>query len=230
VELSSIAARLDLPSEFALYPAQTFPHKNHIRLLHAIAQLRDSRGIVVHLVCTGVKNHFFSEIQREILRLDLEDQVRFIGFIDASDMRALYRLASFVVFPSLFEGWGFPPAEALSEGAALACSRIEPLSDRFGDVALLFSPTSVESIAEAVCRLATDPKLRAALGRRGIEYGQRYSWAACARSHRALYRLLGGVRLTEEDRTLLAAAQPDLGMIAGSNTTAQHSHYVAGTD
>jgi glycosyltransferase involved in cell wall biosynthesis len=206
-ELRTIASRLDLPAEFALYPAQTFPHKNHIRLLQALAYLRDTRGIEVHLVCTGKQNNFYPEIQRELRRLDLEAQVRFFGYIDQSDIRALYRLATFVVFPSLFEGWGFPPVEALSEGTALACSRIEPLTERVGDAAILFDPTSVESIADAVARLASNPGLRDALGRSGVKYGQRHSWDACARSHRALYRLLGGAQLTEEDRRLLNDAQ-----------------------
>ena len=208
--LSAIARRLELPGQFALYPAQTFPHKNHVRLLQALARLRDTQGLVVHLVCTGTQNQYYHEIQREVLRLSLEEQVRFIGFAEASVLRALYRLATFVVFPSLFEGWGFPPVEALSEGAALACSSIQPLTERVGDAAILFDPTSVESIAGAVGRLATDPKLRADLGWRGIEYGQRHSWDSCARSHRALYRLLGGVPLTDQDRSLLLEAQPSI--------------------
>jgi glycosyltransferase involved in cell wall biosynthesis len=206
--LSAAVTRFGLPSEFAFYPAQTFPHKNHLRLLQALALLRDSRGIVVHLVCTGGTNPHFPEVQHEVLRLSLEDQVRFIGFVEPSYIRAIYQLAKFVVFPSLFEGWGFPPVEALNEGAALACSRIQPLTEHVRDAALLFDPTSVESIAVAVGRLASEPDLRATLGRRGIEYGRRHSWDLCARNHRALYRLLGGVQLTDEDRQMLAAAQP----------------------
>jgi glycosyltransferase involved in cell wall biosynthesis len=208
--LAAISARLELPQEFALYPAQTYPHKNHIRLLQALARLRDMQGITVHLVCTGGQNDHFAEIQREVRRLKLENQIRFIGFVDSSELRALYKLAAFVVFPSLFEGWGFPPVEALSEGTALTCSDIQPLTERVGAAALLFDPMSVESIADAVRRLALDHEFRTVLSRRGIEYGRRHSWESCARTHRALYRLLGGVQLTEHDRQLLEAAQQDV--------------------
>lgn len=227
--LSATAVRLALPPEFALYPAQTWPHKNHIRLLQALAYLRDTRGLVIRLVCTGRQNDFFPEIWKEVLRLDLEDQVRFIGYVDSAEIRALYRLASFMVFPSLFEGWGFPPVEALSEGTPVACSDIPPLVDGVGDAALLFDPTSMESIANAVARLAEDPGLRVAVCKRGAKYVKRYSWDACARSHRALYRLLGGRPLTEEDRELLAAAQPGVDPSVNGSISASRSHAIPET-
>jgi glycosyltransferase involved in cell wall biosynthesis len=146
----------------------------------------------------------------------LEDHIRFIGYVDASEVRVLYQIATFVVFPSLFEGWGFPPVEALSLGTPLTCSSIQPLTERVGNAALLFDPTSVESIANAVERLATDEQLRRKLSENGIEYGKRHSWEECARNHRALYRHLGGIELSDEDRNMLAAAQPAANSVAGA--------------
>jgi glycosyltransferase involved in cell wall biosynthesis len=217
-----VAEELRLPKEFALYPAQTFPHKNHLRLLQSLARLRDQRGLIVHLVCTGAKNDHFDEIQHEVLRLKLQDQVRFVGYVEDTYLQALYKLATFVVFPSLFEGWGFPPLEALSNGVPLACSRIQPISEHVGDAALLFDPTSVESIAEAVGTLASNRELRAQLSRRGIESREQHSWYACARSHRALYRFLGGAPLTDSDRALLKSAQPNVPSIEERLNAVQH--------
>jgi glycosyltransferase involved in cell wall biosynthesis len=218
--IGSVTRRLRLPAEFAFYPAQTWPHKNHIRLLQALAMLRDNSGVTVKLVCTGRQNEHFPEVWKEALRLSLEDHVQFLGYVDSNDLRAIYQLASFVVFPSLFEGWGFPPIEALGEGVPLGCSRIQPLIDCVGDAALLFDPESVESIAEAISKLALDPGLRAVLRRRSAEHAKHYTWEACARSHRSLYRLLGGSRLTDEDYSLLTAAQPKLQLLPDCSSPA----------
>jgi glycosyltransferase involved in cell wall biosynthesis len=228
--LRVVAEDLRLPKEFALYPAQTFPHKNHIRLLQALAQLREDRGLVVHLVCTGATNEHYDEIWHEVLRLELQNQVRFTGYVEDSYLQALYQIATFVVFPSLFEGWGFPPLEAISNGVPLACSRIQPISEHVGDAAIYFDPTSVSSISEAIGMLASNEELRAELRRRGIEARGNHSWDACARSHRALYRLLGGARLSEEDRVLLKSAQPNVQSIENGSNVEQHRGAVAERD
>lgn len=200
---ATVARNFQLPQEFALYPAQTWEHKNHIRLLEAIANLRDS-GKRVHLVCTGKQNAFWGCIQRRIAELNLRTQVSFLGFVDATDLRALYHLAQFVVHPSLFEGGGLTVLEAFREGTPLACSSVTSLPEYAGDAALFFDPTSVESIADALRRMSTDPELRAKLIQRGKTRVRKFTWERTARGYRALYRLTAGHALTEEERTLLS--------------------------
>lgn len=202
-DLALVRRRYCLPERFAFYPAQTWPHKNHIRLLEAIASLRDREGLRVELVCTGLLNDFWPKISARIAELGLSDQVKFLGFVPQSDLGALYRLAEFVVIPSLFEGWGFPLIEAFQEEVPVGSSSTTSLGEYAGDAALLFDPTSVESIASAIRRMATEPSLREALVRRGRERARMFSWERTARAYRALYRKIEGEALSEDDERLL---------------------------
>lgn len=205
-DLSEVQARYDLPPIFAFYPAQTWPHKNHIRLLEAIAALRDGHGVCLHLVCTGAQNNFWPAIQTKVRELGLDDQVCFLGFIPPEHVTALYRLALLTVFPTLFEGGGFPVLEALSEGSPLACSDLPVLVEQVSDAALLFDPESVDSIASTLLQLYRDRHLRERLRKRGEAVVGRHTWDHMARTYRALYRKLGNGALTDEDIALLALA------------------------
>jgi len=205
--LARVRAAHRLPERFALYPAAAWPHKNHLRLLEALARLRDRDGIVVNLVATGARNEFWPAVERRVAELGLAIQTWFLGFVDAETLRALYRLATLVVIPSLFEGWGFPLIEAFHEGVAVASSSAASLGEYAGDAALLFDPTSVDAIAAALARLASDVALRADLVERGRRRAQAFSWERAARAHRALYRKVAGMKLGPEDEALLAEAR-----------------------
>ena len=179
---------LHLPDEFVLYPAQTFRHKNHIRLLEALALLRDRDGLRIPLIASGTRNAVYAEIARRIGQLRLSDQVRFIGYVAPDVLAALYARCRAVVFPSLFEGFGLPITEAFHAGAPVATSNAASLPEVAGDAALLFDATSVEAIADAVKRIWTDDALRAALRERGLARARAFSWDATATAFRDLYR------------------------------------------
>jgi glycosyltransferase involved in cell wall biosynthesis len=205
--LRGAARTLHLPERFCLYPAQTWRHKNHLRLLDALALLRDRDGERLHLVCTGRKNDFWPHVERRIRELDLQSLVTFLGYVPPIRLRALYRLAEFVVYPSLFEGGGLPVVEAFVEGAPLACANATCLPEQAGDAALLFDPLSVDSIAAALRALHRDRALRLQLRERGANRVRHLTWERTARHFRALYRSVGGQPLSQEDRELLAAGQ-----------------------
>ncbi len=196
-------ARLELPDAFAFYPAQTWPHKNHVRLLEALAAIRDRSGTEVPLVCSGVQNAHHAEILRAARRLGLERSVRFIGYVDPLDVQVLYRLARLLVFPSLFEGWGLPIVEAFATGLPVACSRVTSLPDLVGDAALLFDPLEVDAIADAILSLWYDDDLRSVLAARGHAVVARYDWRTTAQTYRALYRSIAGRELDDDDQGLL---------------------------
>lgn len=202
--LMDVRQKFRLPQAFALYPAQTWPHKNHIRLLEAIRLLRDQDSLLVNLVCTGKKNDFWTTVAKHIRELRLEEQVRFLGFVSPTELRALYRLAQFVVVPSLFEGGGFPVLEAFREGTPVTCSAVTSLPEYGGEAVLFFDPTSVESIAEAARRITTEPELCATLRQRGSERIRLFNWERTARAYRALYRKVAAHPLSDEERALLA--------------------------
>jgi glycosyltransferase involved in cell wall biosynthesis len=188
-----------VPKEFIFYPAQTFPHKNHIALLDALAILRDQYSIKISLISSGRRNSFFPTIQKHIDTLHLADQVRFLGFVDPVTLRCIYELCTCVVFPTKFEGWGLPLSEAFLSGKPVACSNIPPLIEQAGDAALYFDGDNPSEIASAIYKLWTQPSLRVMLAERGLKNVARFDWTNIARIYRAHYRRLAGVALTSDE-------------------------------
>jgi len=205
--LPEVAARLGLPSRFLLYPAQAWPHKNHLRLVAAVGRLRE-RGLDVPVVSTGRISDTVAEIEREAARLGVPELIRFTGFVVPSDLDAVYRLAAGLVFPSLFEGWGLPIVEAFASGVPVACSNVTSLPDLAGDAAIVFEPTDVDAIAAAMEILWTDEARRDELVRRGRARVARLTWPSTARRLRAHYRRILGSALTDDDRAILAQEEP----------------------
>ncbi len=205
--LRTVKEKYGLSEKFALYPAMTWEHKNHIRLLEALALLRDHHRLRVNLVCTGHQSEFFPDIRKKMRELQLDGQVRFLGMVPPEHIRAIYRLAQFMVFPSLFEAAGGPLVEAWSEGTPVTCSAVTSIPEQAGNAALLFDPTSVDAIAEAVEKLATDRSLQERLIRLGFERLKEFDWETTAKAYRAVYRRAAGHRLNEEDHWILAGAQ-----------------------
>lgn len=201
--LNVVRKKYCLDEPFTFYPSMTWQHKNHIRLLEALALLRDRYGLKVHLVCTGHQNTFWPCIQKRLLALKLQDQVRFLGIVPPEDLRALYQLAQFVVVPSLFEAASGPVLEAWHDSTPVACSTVTSLPEQAGEAALLFDPFSVESIADAVRRMATDEGLRSELIHKGERRLQDFSWERTAKAYRAVYRRAARRPLTDEDRWIL---------------------------
>jgi glycosyltransferase involved in cell wall biosynthesis len=202
--LAAVVSRYQLHLPFAFYPAMTWEHKNHLRLLEALAHLRDQEGLVVHLICTGYRypGHW-PRIERKLNALDLNDQAQFLGMVPPQDLRAIYRLAQFVIVPTLFEAASGPVFEAWQEGVPVACSTVTSLPEQAGSAALLFDPFSVSTIADVVRRMTTDKRLRDELVHKGKQRLQDFSWERTAKAYRAVYRRAACQPLTEEDRWLL---------------------------
>jgi glycosyltransferase involved in cell wall biosynthesis len=154
---------------FLFYPAHPWPHKNHRRLFEAFARLRAERP-GLELVLTGQFR-------------DLPPGVRTVGRADWDELPSLYRRAGALVFPSLYEGFGLPPLEAMACGCPVTCSDAASLPEICGEAAVYFDPTSVEELVAGV-RQALDGELVEA----GIERAARFTWEACARAHEAVYR------------------------------------------
>ena len=202
--LSLARSKYQLEQPFALFPAITWPHKNHIRLLEALAYLRDMRGLIIRLVCTGSRYEaFWPPIERRVNELKLWPQVKFLGFVPELDLRAIYRLSQCLILPTLFEADSFPIYEAWLEGVPVACSNVTALPDQVSDAGLLFDPYSVESIANTLAKLVTSDELQQELRLRGYRRVKDFDWERTAKAYRAVYRRAAGYPPTEEDRWLL---------------------------
>ena len=202
-ELATVKKKYDLDSPYAFYPSITWEHKNHIRLVEALAMLRDKKGIKVPLVCSGGQTEYYGTIQNRIRELGMQDQVKFIGYLPNEEFRAIYQLAQFVVIPTLFEAASAPIFEAWEEGIPVCCSTVTSLPEQVGDAAILFDPLSVRSIAEAIHKLATEENLRVRYAAAGTRRLSNFNWDRTAKAYRALYRKVARVPLSEEDRKLL---------------------------
>lgn len=209
-ERAEVRARRSVPVRYVIYPAQTWPHKNHMRLLEALAQLRRNRGLTVPLVATGRQTQHFEELARAATDLGIADQVLWTGFIDPVELHALMLDARAVIIPTLFEAASGPLWEAFAAGVPAACSNVTSLPDEAGDAAIVFDPMDVDAIASAIAALWQDEELRDRLVSRGRARVADLSWDRTARIFRAHYRRLGGRTLSEEDLELtrLAALTP----------------------
>lgn len=201
--LDSTATEHEPRQPFALYPAMLWEHKNHLRLLDAVALLRDRRNLRIRVVCTGHKTDYWPVLEHRIATLGLHEQVSFPGVVSGPDLAALYRSAQFVVLPSLFEAASAPMFEAWQHGAPVACAAITALPEQAGDAALLFDPTSVEDIAIALERMSTDAQLREDLRASGARRLSELDPMETLQRYRAVYRQAAGRVLSDEDRWLL---------------------------
>ncbi len=205
-DLERTREKFSLPEAFVFYPAQTWPHKNHLRLLEAVAILRDQHRLEIPLILSGHMNEFSRVIQKRVRDLRLDRQVRFLGYVEPLELRSLYRLCRCVVFPTKFEGLGMPILEAFQEGVPVACSTVTCLPEIAADAALTFDPDQPYEIAETIRSLWTSVELRAVLVERGKQRASRMSPQRTARIVRAHYRRVAGWPLTSEDREWLELA------------------------
>ena len=197
VEPRQPAARIPR-GPFALYPAQTWPHKNHLALLDAMAVLR-SRGSTLELVCTGRQTEQYAAIARRVDALQLGEQVHFLGYVEQPELGWLYEQATALVFPTRFEGWGIPIVEAFAWGLPVACSAIPVLDEVAGAAAVRFDERDPISIADALELIANDAELRRRLIAAGQERVRPLTWDRYARTFRALYRRAAGQPFSLED-------------------------------
>jgi glycosyltransferase involved in cell wall biosynthesis len=207
---------------FALYPAAIWEHKNHIRLLEALAFLRDVRGQKVKLVCTGaLRKEYWPRVELCLQELNLAPQVKFVGLVPGADLKAIYSMAQFMIMPTLYEAISLPIFEAWEAGIPVTCSDATALPEQVRSAALMFDPFSSESIATAVARMASESALRSELQERGRSRLRDFTWERTAKAYRAVYRRTAGFPLSDEDRWLLSwdwVTRDDVGAAAPAHT------------
>jgi glycosyltransferase involved in cell wall biosynthesis len=182
-----LRARYDLPGAVILYPAITYPHKNHAILVDAFARIAGRHPDAV-LVLTGGAGGEEVRLRDQIDALGLAARVRRPGRVVAADVAGLYRMATVVAVPSRYEGFGLPAAEAMAYGAPLVASAATALPEVVGDAGRLVDPDDPQAWATALEGLLVDEGERARLVAAGRERAARYTWAANAEALAAVYR------------------------------------------
>ena len=190
-EVARVRERYQLDHQFVLYVGNIKPHKNLVRLIEAFDELRRSGPEELKLLIIGDEISKLPSLRRAVHRHKLHKHVRFLGYVSDGTLRILYRLASLFVFPSLYEGFGLPPLEAMASGTPVVTSNQSSLPEVTGDAAVLVDPYDVSSIVDGMRRVLTDPVLAANLRRRGPERAREFSWARSVQKIRAVYEQVG---------------------------------------
>ncbi len=186
--IDRVRQRFQLDHPFVLYVGNIKPHKNLERLIAAFAAARPAGPDGLKLVVIGDETSNYPSVRQAVHRHRLDKHVRFFGFLPAPTLVVFYRLAQAFVFPSLYEGFGLPPLEAMANETPVVTSNVSSLPEVAGDAALLVDPYDVASIADGILRAVTDEPLRQTLIARGRERARHFSWAKAAADTLAAYR------------------------------------------
>ncbi|SVA92874.1 uncharacterized protein METZ01_LOCUS145728, partial [marine metagenome] len=184
-ELSNVAKKYSLARPFLLSVANIKPHKNLKRLLESFGQLRRDYDDLDLVIAGG---DFYPELQAACESYGVKDRVRQLGFLKKKDLRALYNLARIFVFPSLYEGSGLPPLEAMACGTPVVASSNSAIPEVVGHNGLLVNPYRVDAITEAIRSLLEDSSFRNKLGAQGKIRAQEFDWNESARRVLDVYR------------------------------------------
>jgi glycosyltransferase involved in cell wall biosynthesis len=176
-----IAERYQVNYPFILYAGAIRPHKNVVRIIEAFSALKselekEGQYPDLKLIVIGDDLSSHPRLRRTVVRSDVQNDVRFLGFVPIDVLRIFYDVAKVFVFPSLYEGFGLPPLEAMAHGTPVVVSNTSSLPEVTGAAALLVNPENVFEIQRGVQRALLDAPLRERLKQRGYEQAQRFSW------------------------------------------------------
>lgn len=178
-ELPRVMAKYRLSAGgYLFFPAHTWPHKNHVGAVEALAVLRDRHGLTPLLALSGGARDGEPALRAALARLGLETQVRALGYCPLADMPALYRGAAALFYPSFFEGFGIPLVEAMGCECPIVCSNATSLPEIAGDAALLVDAAHPADMAAALACVLRETETRALLIERGRRQARRFSWRA----------------------------------------------------
>ena len=186
-ERARIREKYHLPSRFILYLSTIEPRKNVLGLIDAFQSLLARDPSIPNLAIAGRKGWLYQPVFERVHNLGLESRVHFTDWIDEADAPALLSAAEIFVYPSLYEGFGLPPLEAMACGTPVICSNAASLPEVVGDAALLVNPKSVEEISAAMARVLSNTSLRSALSAKGIARAAQFTWERAAKETLAVY-------------------------------------------
>jgi glycosyltransferase involved in cell wall biosynthesis len=178
-----IAERYQVNYPFLLYAGTIKPHKNLGRLIEAFSALKcelkkENKFPDLKLIIIGDALSSQPDLRRTVIKGGVQNDVRFLGFIPIDSLRIFYDVAKIFVFPSLYEGFGLPPLEAMAHGTPVVTSNTSSLPEVVGNAAVLVNPENVFEIMHALHRVLVDQPLREVLKQRGYEQAKKFSWDA----------------------------------------------------
>jgi glycosyltransferase involved in cell wall biosynthesis len=189
--VARVRERYQLDHRFVLYVGNIKPHKNLVRLIEAFSELRTGELEDVKLLIIGDEISKLPALRHAVHRHKLHKHVRFLGYVPDDQLTVLYRLAAVFVFPSLYEGFGLPPLEAMASGTPVVVSNVSSLPEVVGDAAVLVDPHDIDSIVDGLRSVLTNPARAEDMRRKGLERAGEFSWERSVARTLEVYRRVG---------------------------------------
>ena len=180
-EIRQVKEKYKIRGDYFFYQGTLEPRKNLERLIRAYGILCQKNSEIPALVLAGKKGWLYEDIFRAVMELHLEDKVIFPGYIESADIPKLMKGAIAFVFPSLYEGFGLPPLEAMACGTPVIASGVASIPEVTGEAALLVDPLDIENIADALQKMIEEPRLREHLSQTAREQSAKFSWEQSAK-------------------------------------------------
>jgi glycosyltransferase involved in cell wall biosynthesis len=198
-----IAERYQVNYPFLLYAGSIQPHKNVVRIIEAFSALKtelekEHQLTDLKLIIIGDDLSSHPDLRRTVIRSGVQNDVRFLGFVPIEVLRIFYDVAKVFVFPSLYEGFGLPPLEAMAHGTPVVTSNTSSLPEVAGNAALLVNPENIFEIRRGLQKALLDPNVRARMKERGYEQAQRFSWTDSVTRILEVYRAIANKRVHTE--------------------------------
>jgi glycosyltransferase involved in cell wall biosynthesis len=193
VERQAVAERYQVNTPFLLYAGRISPHKNVVRIIEAFAALKgelskEGKFEDLKLIIIGDEVSKHPDLRRACVKAGVQNDVRFLGFVPIDVLRIFYDQAKIFVFPSLYEGFGLPPLEAMAHATPVVTSNTSSIPEVVGNAAVMVNPENVFEIMRALHRVLLDQPLREKLKARGVEQAAKFSWEASVRRMVEVYR------------------------------------------
>ena len=192
-----IAKRYQVTYPFLLYAGRVSPHKNVVRMIEAFSALKtelekDKVFPDLKLIIIGDDLSGNPDLRRTVVRSGVQHDVRFLGFVPVDVLRIFYDAAKIFVFPSLYEGFGLPPLEAMAHGTPVVTSNVSSLPEVVGSAAVLVNPENIFEIMRALHRVLLDQSLRDRMKERSYQQAAKFSWEKSVQRILDVYRQVGG--------------------------------------
>ena len=185
-ECQTVFAKYNIRPPYLLYVGTIEPRKNLLTLIRAYDELLKQTDFTPQLVLCGGRGWLFDEVFKLVEELKLQDMVRFTGYVADEDLPAMYSAAEVFVYPSLYEGFGLPPLEAMACGTPAVTSNVSSLPEVVGNAGLMHDPNSWQDLVRQIIKML-DPQTREHFRQAGLEQAARFSWDRAARETQGLY-------------------------------------------
>ncbi len=185
----NISKKYNIGNNFLLYPAHTWKHKNHIFLLRVLDKYINKYNDDINLICTGKKNEHYKNIEKVIIKRNLNRRVKFIGFVSEEELNVLYKKTKLVVVPTLYESGSYPVIEAMARGTPVIGSNATSIPEIIGDDRFIFDPTDEDECCNLIYKIINDKKFKGENIHNSKKQAEKFKWRKIIENYLGAYKI-----------------------------------------